>query len=75
MTEKKYDSNFHRWYLGESGGEIEPSETYEIPSPIRVVKTTINDILRDYRWYMRDKSAELPQEWVDEMLKLGMTWD
>lgn len=74
MTEKKYDSKFHRWYVGETGGEID-GEFIKIGEFQKVKKYTIRELLEDYRWYMRDKNAELPQEWVDELLRLGVTWD
>lgn len=70
MTEKKvFDSNFHRWYVG-GEGEVKLSESPFSPKN-EVVGQTYNEILAEYRAYVGDSEAQLPQDIMEELRRLG----
>ncbi len=70
MTEKRvFDSNFHRWYVG---GEGEVSLGREPFKPKNEVKgKSYEEVLAEYRVYIGDSEAELPQDIVEELRRLG----
>ncbi|KKT36631.1 MAG: hypothetical protein UW26_C0042G0004 [Candidatus Collierbacteria bacterium GW2011_GWF1_44_12] len=73
MTETKgnqtFQSEFHRRYVGGEGEVVE--------RPMAVLSTrvidakTYQDVLSEYRWYMRDPKAELPEEIVEILKTIG----
>ncbi len=67
MTEK-FDSKFHKWYVGGDGEVVErplPSPTFE------VVGMTYEEVLDEYRIYMGDPLAEFPQAIIDQLKMAG----
>jgi len=71
MTEKRiFDSNFHRWYVGEGNGVVDlGSEPYKSKNEIR--GQTYEDLLAQYRRYVNDPKAEFTQEILEELRRLG----
>jgi hypothetical protein len=57
MTEK-FESAFHKRYVG-GEGEVDPQSTPAVEKK-RVV-TTYEDVLSEYRKYVGDSTAELPE--------------
>lgn len=48
------------------------TETKNFPWPENKVEPqTYDDILKEYRMYVRDSNAELPAEIIEELKKLG----
>lgn len=48
------------------------TEIKQIPWPENKVEPkSYEDILAEYRWYVRDPKAELPADIVEELRKLG----
>jgi len=70
MTETKgnqtFQSEFHRRYVG-GEGEVVEKPVFRAISEYEGV--SYEKILAEYRWYMRDAAAELPEE-IMEMLKV-----
>ena len=71
MAEKvTYSSRFHRWYVGDPEGEI-------AEGPIRAAETgkirqvSVEEILAQYRAYVHDPEAELPQIVIDQLRVAG----
>ena len=73
MTEK-FDNKFHKKYVG-GEGEIDISHwTLDILDLERnmVVKRSHEDVLAEYRWYVRDPEATLPEEVLKQLDLLGV---
>lgn len=73
MTEV-FESAFHKRYVG-GEGEVRQPELAEYASPWErnvLPSTTLEDILEEYRWYMRDQNAELPEELKKHLLTIGI---
>lgn len=68
MTEI-YDSAFHKRYVDGSGIVIDKG----VPLPLKneIKPQTYDEILADYRRYVGDQNAELPEEILAELKKLG----
>jgi hypothetical protein len=72
MVEKRIcESNFEKQYLGLTDDEaiVVEKGTPEVCKPIR--SKTLEDVLAEYRLYMGDPKAELPQEILDDLNKMG----
>lgn len=70
MTEKRvFDSNFHRWYVGGEGEVNLGSEPFKPKN--EVMGKSYEDVLAEYRAYVGDSEAQLPQEIMDELRRLG----
>ena len=69
MTEQKFESKFHKMYVG-GEGEIEEKVLHITPS-VEVQPRTLEDILEEYRRYVNDPKAELPEIVLEELRKLG----
>lgn len=70
MTEQNFESGFHKKYVGgdgrvEDGVNSTPRAVFEI-KPI-----AYEDILKEYRRYVGDSQAELPEEILAELRLLG----
>ncbi len=64
MTEK-FDSKFHKEYLrGE--GPIEERQIAEIGAAVISVMS-YEELLAEYRWYVKDPTAELPAEVMEQL--------
>lgn len=61
---EKFDNKFHKKYVG-GQGEVEEKETIYPSTEYRV--HTYEDILEEYRWYVGDPTAELPEEIVRQL--------
>lgn len=69
MTEQKFDSKFHKMYVGGEGEVIEtPLHT---TTSMEIQPRTLEDILEEYRRYVNDPKAELPEIVLTELRKLG----
>lgn len=70
MAEKTiFDSKFHKWYVG---GEGEVRETQEHFKPKNVViPRSYHELLAEYRMYVGDATAELPEEVLAQLQKSG----
>ncbi len=66
MTEK-FDNTFHKRYVGGSGEVQEKPIRTETEFRVQ----TYEDVLEEYRWYMRDANAELPQAIMEELRTQG----
>ena len=65
--ENKFDNQFHKRYIGEPGDVVDRSlPRLSTDMPI----LSYEDILKEYRAYVRDPKAELPEE-ILETLRLG----
>lgn len=70
MTEKRvFDSNFHRWYVGGEGEVSIGSEPFRPKN--EAVGKSYEEVLAEYRAYVRDPQAELPEEILEELKKFG----
>lgn len=69
MTET-FENIFHKRYVGGVGEVKEKPLPRQVEVPLRA--RTYEDVLAEYRWYMRDKTAELPDEIMEELVKQGM---
>lgn len=60
LEKKKFDNAFHKRYVG-GEGEVE-----EISAPVvekeKIIVTSYEDVLSEYRRYVGDPKAELPEE-------------
>lgn len=68
MTEI-YDSTFHKRYVDGSGIVIDKGAPLPLKNEIK--PQTYEEILADYRRYVGDQNAELPEEILGELKKLG----
>jgi len=57
---EKFDSKFHKDYV-RGAGEIVPPAEVKIPEII-VIKRSFEEVLAEYRRYVRDPNAELPED-------------
>jgi hypothetical protein len=60
MTEKIFESAFHKRYVGGAGDVVVKQVTNE-PVKKRTRETTEEEVLSEYRRYIGDPSAELPE--------------
>ncbi len=67
MTE--FDSIFHKHYVDGSGVVIDKGEPYRPKNEIK--GQTYEEILAEYRAYVHDPKAELPEEILEELRKQG----
>lgn len=70
MIEKRFDSKFHKFYVGEIEGDVEEKPVVQILKT-EVRSQTFADILAEYRAYVKDPKAELPAPVLEEMRQLG----
>lgn len=68
MTEQ-FDSVFHKRYVSGDGIVIEKGPYYQPKN--EVIPQTYEDILAEYRKYVGDPEAELPDEIVEHLRVLG----
>jgi hypothetical protein len=71
--EAKFESEFHKWYVG-GEGEVEPpkSEPRFLPAEKRSTRSlTMSEILDQYRWYVGDETAQLPKALEQHLLAIG----
>lgn len=67
MAERIFESAFHKRYVGETEGIIEETHTpIEVKHAIK--KTTVEEVLAEYRRYVGDPNAELPEELRNSLL-------
>ena len=72
MTEI-FESEFHKRYVG-GEGEVEKKQIKRgLPSTGEIRPTTLEDLLAEYRWYMRDPNAQLPEEIKQQFLAIHRT--
>jgi len=64
---KKFDNQFHKRYIG-GLGEVVDQPLSELITSIPTL--SYEDVLKEYRAYVRDPKAELPEE-ILETLRLG----
>lgn len=69
MKEQKFESKFHKNYVG-GEGVVEEKEYSFLRHSVEFGKMTIDDVLAEYRKYVGDPNAELPQE-ILEQINLG----
>lgn len=69
MTEKKFETEFHKRYVGGEGEVAEKEKPKSVAGTIRGM--SYEDVLAEYRWYVRDSEAELPKE-VEKQLQLSV---
>lgn len=72
MTETKggevFTSKFHRRYVGGVGEVVEKP----LSPPLQTIKAcSYEEVLAEYRWYMRDPQAELPEELMETLKVSG----
>ena len=74
MTEK-FESDFHKRYVG-GEGEVE-EKPIVLVSPVRplIKPTTLEEVEAEYRWYVGDKTAVLPEEIRQIFLAIRRTED
>ncbi len=65
MTEK-FESKFHRWYVGGHGEIEEKPLASESRATIR--RITLEEVLGQYRKYVNDPSAELPDSVIQAFM-------
>lgn len=70
MTEQKFESAFHKRYVG-GEGVIEERPLASMGPKNELPVVTYEDILEEYRRYIGDSKAELPAEVLEELVKLG----
>ncbi len=70
MTEQKLESKFHKWYVG-GEGEVEERPLVELAPSHTLRAITLEEVLAEYRNYVRDPKAELPEILVEELRKIG----
>ncbi len=68
MTEQ-FDSRFHKRYVDGSGVVIDKGEPFVSKNEVR--GQTYEEILAEYRAYVGDSKAELPQEVLEELRRQG----
>lgn len=76
MTEK-FDSKFHKEYVRGEGEVVEKlsdisSQTRLPDGQVSVASRTYEDVLAEYRWYIRDPEAVLPEEIEKQLELLGV---
>ena len=73
MTEKRIcDSNFEKKYLGLTDDEAVVEEKNAVSGGEVKIQKTLQDVIDEYRWYMRDPEAELPEEIMEDLKKMGI---
>lgn len=72
MTEK-FESEFHKRYVGGEGEVEEKPVKFGLPSTGEIRLTTLEDLLAEYRWYLRDPNAQLPEEVERQFLAIHGT--
>lgn len=70
MTEQKYESKFHKMYVG-GDGEVEEEVSSTRRSGVELKPIDYDEILKWYRRYVGDAQAELPEEFLAELRLLG----
>jgi hypothetical protein len=72
MAERIFESAFHKQYVGGDGEVVgKPIEIIEDKSKTRT--TTEAEVLSEYRKYVGDPSAELPEEIKKTLLSIQRT--
>jgi len=61
MVDRIFDSAFHKQYVGGEGEVVEKTSHVLDASP-RIIGTTEEEVLAEYRKYIGDPEAELPEE-------------
>jgi len=72
MTEI-FESEFHRKYVGGEGEVREKRAGFGLSSTGETRAATLEDLLAEYRWYMRDPNAQLPEEVERQFLTIHRT--
>ncbi|KKT29043.1 MAG: hypothetical protein UW41_C0030G0007 [Candidatus Collierbacteria bacterium GW2011_GWC2_44_18] len=65
MTEK-FKDKFHKEYVGGSG-LVENRPYTSVIAEARVMAMPYEEILAEYRWYVKDPTAELPKEMMEQL--------
>jgi hypothetical protein len=65
----KFDSEFHRRYVG-GEGEVEDKPSVDGKQP-RLEGMSVEEILEEYRRYVGDAEAELPEWLVEQLILIG----
>ncbi|HOX95805.1 MAG TPA: hypothetical protein PLI45_00270 [Candidatus Woesebacteria bacterium] len=75
MTEnlRVFDSEFHRRYVGGDGVVCEGPIVLISPMKTEIRPTTYEEVLADYRRYVGDPKAELPDEIKKTLLAINRT--
>ena len=74
MAERIFESAFHKKYVGGEGEILEKTvSTLDDKDSLRVRRTTEEEVLEEYRRYVRDPKAELPQEIRETFLAIQRT--
>jgi hypothetical protein len=71
MTEK-FESKFHQRYVG-GQGEVVEDERPVIEVKVTIPQTTREQVLEEYRKYIRDPKAELPEEIEKTLIAIQRT--
>ncbi len=61
---EKYDNKFHKWYVG---GEGEVGDKCIPSKKVEVVSMSYEEVLQEYRRYVGDMEAELPQDIISQL--------
>ncbi len=72
MTEK-FESIFHKRYVGGQGEVCEMEKQNREKKKETAVMTTLEDVLFEYRKYVNDPKAELPEIIMDTFLAIQRT--
>lgn len=77
MVDEKFDSAFHKKYVGgvgsvDEGPVKEPKHHWYEPVTAETKYDLYEEVLKDYREYVRDNKADLPEEVKEDLKKLGI---
>lgn len=67
-----FDSVFHKRYVGGEGDVKADTSSNNADIDSGYVSTTLEDVLAEYRWYINDQKAELPESLVKQLLSMGI---
>ena len=70
MTEQKFESKFHKWYVG-GEGEVEEAPLNLLRPSSEFRPITVEEVLIEYRKYIGDPTAELPEEILADLRIMG----
>lgn len=72
MTEI-FKSEFHKRYVGGEGRVEDGPIVLISPEKVFAKPTTLAEVEKEYRWYMNDPEAVLPQDIVNTFLAINRT--
>lgn len=75
-TEEKFDSAFHKKYVGGVGvvDDKNGDRVHHLDRPMtdEFSYDLYERVLSEYRWYIKDKTADLPEEVKEDLKKIGI---